>query len=190
MQHTDYYTLLGVTQSSSPGEITRAFRHLARQYHPDVSPDDEEASMRFKEINEAYQVLSDPEKREQYDLELASSAPSSYSAASPTGFTSEGQPVEQQQPVVIDREIIEGAVGDLAATMEEVSNQVAGELREILRDFGSELDAITRNFRDTAMRQQGFPPPQRNARPPNVRPPNVRPPSGGRPPRGGRAPKR
>ncbi len=62
----DYYEVLGVDRTASPEEIKRAYRKLARQYHPDVS-DAPDAEARFKEINEAYQVLSDPEKRAAYD---------------------------------------------------------------------------------------------------------------------------
>lgn len=60
----DYYDLLGVSRSASPDEVKRAYRKLALQYHPDKPTGDEE---KFKEINEAYQVLGDPEKRQQYD---------------------------------------------------------------------------------------------------------------------------
>ncbi|KAB2854888.1 MAG: DnaJ domain-containing protein, partial [Anaerolineae bacterium] len=62
----DYYEILGITRSASTDDLKKAFRNLARQYHPDVnkSPDAEE---KFKEINEAYQVLSDPDKRAAYD---------------------------------------------------------------------------------------------------------------------------
>jgi curved DNA-binding protein len=67
MDYKDYYQVLGVDKSSSDKEIKRAFRRLARQHHPDVNPDDAQAEERFKEINEAYEVLSDQEKRQKYD---------------------------------------------------------------------------------------------------------------------------
>ena len=63
----DYYTILGVPRTSSDKEIKQAYRKLARQYHPDVNPGDEEAEGKFKRINEAHEVLSDPEKRRKYD---------------------------------------------------------------------------------------------------------------------------
>ena len=63
----DYYELLGVPRSASEGDIKRAFRRLARQHHPDVNHHDPEAEERFKEINEAYEILSDARKREIYD---------------------------------------------------------------------------------------------------------------------------
>jgi len=67
VEKQDYYQVLGVSRNASQEDIKRAFRQLAREHHPDVNADKHEAEARFKEINEAYQVLSDPEKREVYD---------------------------------------------------------------------------------------------------------------------------
>jgi molecular chaperone DnaJ len=63
----DYYVVLGVARDAGADEIKRAFRKLAMQYHPDRNPGNQEAERQFKELNEAYNVLSDPEKRRQYD---------------------------------------------------------------------------------------------------------------------------
>lgn len=67
MDFKDYYATLGVTKASTEKEIKQAFRKLARTHHPDVNPGDKQAELRFKDINEAYEVLGDPAKRKKYD---------------------------------------------------------------------------------------------------------------------------
>jgi len=67
MEYQDYYAILGVERDADEKTIKRAYRKLARQYHPDLNPGDDDAEERFKEINEAYEVLSDAEKRQKYD---------------------------------------------------------------------------------------------------------------------------
>ena len=63
MNYIDYYKVLGISKNANEKDIKKAYRSLARKYHPDVNPGDSEAEKKFKEINEANEVLSDPEKR-------------------------------------------------------------------------------------------------------------------------------
>ncbi len=69
MEFKDYYQILGVEKNATNKQIKKAYRRLARQHHPDVNPGDDAAEGKFKEINEANQVLSDPESRRKYDTQ-------------------------------------------------------------------------------------------------------------------------
>ena len=67
MEYKDYYSILGLDRKASQQEIKKAYRKLARKYHPDVNQGDKGSADKFQEINEAHEVLSDPEKRQKYD---------------------------------------------------------------------------------------------------------------------------
>lgn len=67
MDYIDYYKILGISKNATADDIKKAYRKLARQYHPDLNPNDKDAQKRFQQINEANEVLSDPEKRKKYD---------------------------------------------------------------------------------------------------------------------------
>lgn len=80
----DYYHVLGVARGASEGEIKKAYRRLAKQYHPDVNKGDRQTEERFKDISEAYNVLSDPDQRKKYDMFGEGGAP--FGGAGPGGF--------------------------------------------------------------------------------------------------------
>lgn len=114
MEYKDYYKTLGVSRSASADEIRSAYRKLAMKYHPDRNPGDKQAEEKFKEANEAYQVLSDSQKRARYDQ--LGSAYSDYQrrGGAPGGFNwgdwTTGSPYRGAQQVNLD-ELFEGAGG-------------------------------------------------------------------------------
>jgi len=86
MERRTYYELLGVKRTASRIEIKRAYRKLARKYHPEINPGDRVAEVRYRRITEAYEVLSDPSEREQYDRSGAKPTTENAEAAAGYGF--------------------------------------------------------------------------------------------------------
>jgi curved DNA-binding protein len=86
MQYKDYYEVLGVARTATAAQLKQAFRKLARKYHPDMNPDDSSSEQKFKELNEAYEVLSDADKRAKYDQLGASYQQWQSRGAQPGGF--------------------------------------------------------------------------------------------------------
>lgn len=86
MAAKDYYQVLGVPHDADPDTIKKSYRKLARKYHPDVNPDDPSAEERFKSISEAYRVVSDPEKRKQYDAMRSAGAGAGFGGGPGVGF--------------------------------------------------------------------------------------------------------
>lgn len=130
MRKPDYYEVLGVHRDATQEEIKKAYRKLARQYHPDVNKDDPEAEEKFKLINEAYQVLSDPESRALYDR-FGHNAPTATPASDPFD-TVEGlfQMFFGGRVSAPARGAVDGADRrvDIALTLEEVLHGVEREI--------------------------------------------------------------
>jgi len=122
----DYYKTLGISRSASQAEIETAYRELARKYHPDLNPGDPEAERRFKELGEAYEVLSDPKKRKAYDqFGRAGVRMGAEAGGGPSGFrytwTGEGSPFED-----VAFEAFAGSGGQAGSIFEEIFSRLGG----------------------------------------------------------------
>ena len=151
MEFKDYYATLGVPKSASEKEIKQAFRKLARKYHPDVNPGDKSAEARFKEINEAYEVLGDGDKRKKYD-ELGANW-RMYEQAQQAGQGGGGSPFGGQWTWN------QGSGGFRPMTAEEMEDMFGGEespFSDFFRTFfgGGEPTARTRSGRTRVPRSQ------------------------------------
>jgi len=129
-RYKDYYAILGVPRNATEKEIKQAYRRLARKYHPDVNPGDKSAEEKFKEISEAYEVLSDPEKRAKYDQYGEMWKYYSEQQQQPGGFSGGGGWQDL-------RDLGFGGLGDLFATL---FGDAFGR-RTAETEFGSMFDA-------------------------------------------------
>lgn len=134
----DYYETLGVRRDASPDEIRKAYRRLARKYHPDLNPGDKAAEERFKAVQEAYDVLSDAKKRKMYDT---------YGFYSESGFPGAGQPGAGPQGFGFGgfdfSETFGGAQGGFGSSFSDLFSQFFGGRREAQRrapEKGTDLE--------------------------------------------------
>ena len=98
----DYYEVLGIDKSASADDIKKAYRKKAKEFHPDLHPGDKECEQKFKEVNEAYEVLSDADKRAKYDqYGFAAFDPSSFQSSA-EGFGGFGVPAAEDAEPFID----------------------------------------------------------------------------------------
>jgi len=120
----DYYQILGLPRAASQAEIQKAYRKLARKFHPDMNPDDKSAKEKFKKIQEAYDVLNDPQKREMYDR-YGSAFESAGGGAGPRWQSSHGGP-EGFQEIDFSQIFGQGGAAGGFGGFEEILQQFAG----------------------------------------------------------------
>lgn len=139
----DYYEVLGVSRAATGDEIKKAYRKLARKYHPDVNPNDKSAEDKFKEISEAYEVLSDPEKRKRYD-QIGSGWKAGADFTPPPGWTPwEGGGVRVEYGDIGDIFGAAGARGDFSDFFETLFGARRGAQRAPFATRGRDVDAET-----------------------------------------------
>ena len=131
----DYYEILGISKNASKDEIKRAFRKMARRYHPDVNPDEAKSGEKFKEINEAYSILSDDKKREMYDkFGVVEGDPSTYQQYAQGGFP--GGARVHRSPDGTTTYYYSGSPGGTVDFSEIFGNQGSSRRSRNSRDFG------------------------------------------------------
>src|ERR1700686_3654443 len=100
IEFKDYYKILGVPRSASQDDIKKAFRKLAREYHPDVAKDKKGGEEKFKEINEAYEVLGDPQNRSKYENLRTEAGEAAWFQGAPGGRRRRGRPSSRSEEAV------------------------------------------------------------------------------------------
>jgi DnaJ-class molecular chaperone len=153
----DYYKALGVERAATTDEIKKAYRKLARKYHPDVNPNDKSAEEKFKEVSEAYEVLSDPEKRKRYD-QLGANWKAGSDFTPPPGWAPwEGVRVEYGDIGDIFGAATAGGVGDFSDFFETLFGARRGGARGVPfamrgRDVEAEMEISLEDAHRGAMR--------------------------------------
>ncbi len=142
MEYKDYYKILGVERNASEEEIKRAYRQLALKYHPDKNPDDKNAEARFKEINEAYDVLGDPAKRSKYDQLGSSYRAWERRGGQPGGF--DWSQWASGTPGGVRIEV--GDLGDLFGGFSDFFNTIFGGMAGQSHDFAGRPQVRTRDI--------------------------------------------
>jgi curved DNA-binding protein CbpA len=149
MVQRDYYAILGVRSDSSAEEISQAYRQLARQYHPDLHPNDPAAGEYIKFINEAYSVLSDPVRRYEHDLSVAASlaAVQQQPTGAPEGASQPWQTWDPSWPAPpAPYQPSAGINYNVKVSVEGAANEVAEEARQALRGLRDTLSRLSRNL--------------------------------------------
>lgn len=141
MEYKDYYKILGVERNASQPDIKRAYRQLALQHHPDKNPDDKKAENRFKEINEAYEVIGDPAKRAKYD-QLGSSYRNWESRGHQGGFDWSQWSAGTQGGVRVEV----GDLGDMLGGFSDFFNTIFGGMGAQPQGFSQQIRSKGRDI--------------------------------------------